>query len=282
MSFYAGVRLQLAGAIGGLDKVASFVRLALVFTMISTPQPVSPNPGIIAYVLVALSFGIGVGSLVAFIVFVFIGPFSVIDLGLGATQALMLNAFLCAGFFLQHSGLVRGAVRRWMTRVMPERYYGVLFSIASGITLLALLLLWQETAPVLASADGVYRWLFRAVFFLAIAGQAWATWALRSADLFGTESVLRRSASTSATGPMIVRGPYRWVRHPVYSTTLAMIWSYPDLTGDRLLFNVLFTGWIIVGSFLEERDLVGRYGNDYRNYQRRVPMLIPSRKPLEA
>ncbi len=250
--------------------------------MVSKPPPVSLNPGVIAYVLVALSFGIGVGSLIAFTVFLFIGPFNVIDLGLDVTQALTLNAFLCVAFFLQHSGMIRGTTRWWMTRVIPERYFGVVFSVASGITLLALLLLWQETSPALASADGVYRWLIRAVFFLAIAGQAWATWALRSADLFGTESVLRRSASASPPEPMIVRGPYRWVRHPAYSTTVMMIWSYPDLTSDRLLFNLLFTGWIIVGSFLEERDLVEKYGDDYRNYQRRVPMLIPSRKPLEA
>lgn len=68
----------------------------------------------------------------------------------------------------------------------------------------------------------------------------------------------------------------------MYLTTLLMIWSYPDLTADRLVFNLLFTGWIIVGSVLEERDLVADYGDDYRNYQRRVPMLIPYRKPIEA
>ncbi len=244
--------------------------------MVSKAPPVSPNPGVIAYVLVVLSFGIGVGSLIIFTVFLFIGPFGITDLRLGLPQALTLNVCLCAAFFVQHSGMIRKTTRRWMSRVIPERYYGVLFSIASGITLLALVLLWQETKPVLVSADGIYRWAFRAVFFLAIAGQVWATWALRSADLFGTEAVLRHSVSTSPPEPMIVRGPYRWVRHPVYTTTLMMIWSFPDLTADRLLFNVLFTGWIIIGTFLEERDLVENYGDAYRNYQRRVPMLIPS------
>ena len=81
---------------------------------------------------------------------------------------------------------------------------------------------------------------------------------------------------------MVVRGPYRWVRHPLYSATLLMIWSYPVLTADRLLFNVLFTIWILVGTMLEERDLVADYGEDYQNYQRRVPMLIPYRKPIES
>ncbi len=81
---------------------------------------------------------------------------------------------------------------------------------------------------------------------------------------------------------VLVQGAYRWVRHPLYLTILLMIWSHPDPTADRLLFNVLFTTWIIVGTVLEERDLVAVFGNDYQNYQRRVPMFIPYRRPVEA
>jgi protein-S-isoprenylcysteine O-methyltransferase Ste14 len=81
---------------------------------------------------------------------------------------------------------------------------------------------------------------------------------------------------------MVIWGPYRWVRHPLYLTTLLMICSHPDLTADRLLFNILFTVWILAGTVLEERDLVDAYGDDYREYQRAVPMLIPYRKPSGA
>jgi protein-S-isoprenylcysteine O-methyltransferase Ste14 len=55
------------------------------------------------------------------------------------------------------------------------------------------------------------------------------------------------------------------------------IWSYPALQTDRLLFNGLWTVWIVVGAFLEERDLVAEFGETYREYQRQVPMLIPWR-----
>ena len=71
------------------------------------------------------------------------------------------------------------------------------------------------------------------------------------------------------------RGPYRWVRHPQYFCVLVMIWSYPDLTADRLLFNVLWSTWIVVGTLLEERDLTETFGHHYQEYQSRVPMLIP-------
>ncbi len=242
----------------------------------------SIKPPLAANILAALSIVVGVGSLIVFTVFLYTGSFHVMDLGLGIAGALVLDACLCLVFFLQHSGMIRKGTRRWMSQVIPEQYLGAVFSVVSGITLLALVLLWQETAVVLASADGFYRWSLRAVFFLAIVGQVWGIRSLKSADLFGTESVRRRSGSTSPPAPMVVRGAYRWVRHPLYLTTLLMIWSFPDLTADRLLFNVLFTAWVIVGTVLEERDLVESYGEDYRNYQRRVPMLLPYRKPIEA
>jgi protein-S-isoprenylcysteine O-methyltransferase Ste14 len=233
------------------------------------------------HALAALSIVIGVGSLIVFTIFLYTGPFNSTNLGLGIAGALVLDASLCLVFFFQHSGMIRKSAKRCMSQVISEQDLGAVFSIASGITLLALVLLWQETALVLASAGGFYRWSFRAVFFLAIAGQVWGIWSLKSADLFGTESVLRRSGPTPPPAPMVVRGPYRWVRHPLYLTTLLMIWSYPDLTADRLLFSVLFTAWIIVGTVLEERDLVADYGEVYRNYQRAVPMLVPYRRPID-
>ena len=58
-----------------------------------------------------------------------------------------------------------------------------------------------------------------------------------------------------------------------------LIWSSPDLTLDRLLFNVLFTTWIVIGTLLEERDLVAEFNEAYRDYQRNVPMLIPWKTP---
>ena len=84
-----------------------------------------------------------------------------------------------------------------------------------------------------------------------------------------------------ATGRRIgnEREPRGWVRHPLYLFLILMFWSYPDLTADRLLFNVLWTVWMIIGTVLEERDLVASFGDAYRDYQAEVPMLIPYRFP---
>ncbi len=214
--------------------------------------------------------------------FLFTGSLHLIDLGLAPGWQLALNALLCLAFFLQHSGMIRRPFRGWLSRFVPERYLGLIYTLASSIAVLALVVLWQESAGTLVAAEGPYRLALRAIFFGALLGSLWGTWSVKAVDMFGAEAVLRKTGETLPPAPIVMRGPYRWVRHPIYLTTLLMIWSHPDLTADRLLFNVLFTLWIVAGTWLEERDLVVVYGPAYQEYQRHVPMLIPYRKPGPA
>jgi protein-S-isoprenylcysteine O-methyltransferase Ste14 len=173
--------------------------------------------------------------------------------------------------------MIRTPYRRWLERCVRTDYHGAVYSILSGVFLLILVLFWQRSAITLMTAKGMFRWLCRAVFFLSCVGFYLGIRALGSFDALGTHPILHSLRGTQPDPPIpfTVRGPYRWVRHPLYSFCLVMIWSCPDLTADRLLFNLLFTAWIIIGSILEERDLVTAFGRDYLDYQVKVPMLIP-------
>ena len=231
------------------------------------------------YSLAILSAGLGGISLITFTVFLFFGPFNFVDLGLDDPLLLIWNLLLSMLFFAQHSLMIRKSFRERFH--IPRRYVGAVYAISSSIPLLLLVLFWQESETTLLIIQGPLRLALRAIFGLALLGVLWGVRSLGSLDAFGIEPLIAPiEGKKPGTLPFRVRGPYRWVRHPQYFVVLLLIWSSPDITLDRLWFNVTWTAWIVIGTFLEERDLVEEFGNAYREYQKQVPMLVPYRKPV--
>jgi len=198
--------------------------------------------------------------------------------------ALAWDAFLSLVFFVQHSGMVRRSFRARLASVLPARYDGAFYATTSGLTLLLVVCLWQRVDIPVFRLEGAARWIavagsFVAAAFLVISGYA----VRRTFDLLGLRPIRAhlRGEAPRAT-PFFVAGPYRWVRHPLYSCILALLWARPEMMADALLLSILWSGWIVVGTVLEERDLVADFGDVYRRYQQRVPMLVPWRGPVNV
>jgi len=231
-----------------------------------------------AYLLFVASGVLGAGSLLLFVVFLFAGPLGFVKLGFDSGAALALNSVLSVGFFLQHSVMTRGGFRQRFCRRVREEFHGAVYSMMSGIALLVVVVMWQGPTETLFATPEPLRWLLRTLFVLSLLGFAWGARALGPFDGLGLRAIRRHIRGVEFREPRFaVRGPYRWVRHPLYFFTLVLFWTYPEVTADRLLFNVLWTVWVFGGTVLEERDLVATFGEPYREYQRRVPMLLPSR-----
>jgi methanethiol S-methyltransferase len=225
-----------------------------------------------------LAVVIGGGSLLLFGTFLLIRPISIVHFGSSELQVLLWDGLLCILFFIQHSGMIRSSFRNRFAPITPPHYHPAIYAIASGIALAAVVLLWQPSQTVTYQAEGLPRLLARAISVLAILGFAWGVRALKNFDTFGLVPIKVHLRGKQLLPPtFIARGPYLWIRHPLYFFMIVLIWSAPDVTADRLLFNVLWTLWIVVGSYLEERDLVSEFGNKYRDYQKTVPMLFPWR-----
>lgn len=229
-----------------------------------------------ARVISAASVLLGGGSLIALGCFLWIGSTQIVDLELAARATLIWDGALSVVFFTQHSGMIRRSFRRRLARVVPDHFEGAVYSIGSGVVLSLVLVLWQRSLIEVVHVEGPWRWLMRAAFVAAVVGFVSGIRALHGFDGFGLRTIRHRVRGRRRPEPSLsVNGPYRWVRHPLYSCVLIMIWSCPDLTADRLLFNLLWTGWIVLGTALEERDLEADFGERFQAYRRRVPMLVP-------
>jgi protein-S-isoprenylcysteine O-methyltransferase Ste14 len=176
-------------------------------------------------------------------------------------------------FGVQHSGMARRPVKDFLTRFVPARLERSCYAAASGLVLLGLALTWQPLGgPVLWAAPA---WL---VAVPAAAGLGLAAVNLRfdHAGLFGL-----RQAWEAAPTPdqLLVLGPYRYVRHPLMACLLVFLWAQPVMTPTLAVLAGGLTVIILVGVRLEERDLVRRFGAAYEEYRRRVPALLPWRRP---
>jgi methanethiol S-methyltransferase len=192
---------------------------------------------------------------------------------------LGLDCVLSMVLFIQHSTMIRRPFRRFLAKfVVAAQYHGVVYTMTSAIMLSTVVVFWQESSYVIVNPSGIFvRLLMRALFVLAIQGLRWAAHSLKSFDVCGVDPILRKigKKEPSPPIPLSMSGPYRYVRHPFYLFCLVLFWSCPKLTLDRLLYNVLWSVWVLIGTILEERDLVTDFGETYREYQGQVPMLIP-------
>jgi protein-S-isoprenylcysteine O-methyltransferase Ste14 len=192
-------------------------------------------------------------------------------------EALAINVALLAAFAVQHSVMARKGFKAWWTRIVPpvaERSTYVLFA---SVLLFALCWFWQ---PI----DGIVWRAERPGLVFAINAVFWAGWAvlllatflINHFELFGLRQVaapLMGAAIPAAEfrTPML----YKHVRHPIYLGFLMSFWAAPVMTYGHLLFAAGATGYILVGIWFEERDLVAQFGDRYRAYRGKVPALIP-------
>ncbi len=223
---------------------------------------------------------VGGVSLLAFFAFLIIGPLFEYRFTTSDFAALIADAVLSLAFFLQHSVMVRAGFKARLVPAIPAPCHGAIYAVASGVFLLAVVLLWQQSAVVLWCWHGPLALAPRAASVAAIAGFVWGVRSLRAFDPFGRQAIQAElRGRPQPRSRFTVRGAYLWVRHPLYLCMLVLIWSTPGATLDRLLFDMLWTVWVVAGTRWEEKDLVGEFGDDYRRYQRTVPMLIPWRGP---
>ncbi|MCL6711468.1 isoprenylcysteine carboxylmethyltransferase family protein [Pseudomonas sp. R2.Fl] len=206
-----------------------------------------------------------------------------IDNGAATPQvaALMIDIALLALFAVQHSGMARPAFKRWWTRFVPPPIERSTFVLVSSGVLALLFWQWRPLPQVIWQVDnGLASGLLWAVSLLGWLLVLTSSFAINHFELFGLRQVwLHARRRSPKDEPFVLRAMYRIVRHPLMLGFLIAFWATPAMSLGHLLFAVVVTGYIVVAvRFLEERDLVAVHGDAYRDYQRRVPMLLPLRK----
>ena len=199
-------------------------------------------------------------------------------------EALLINVALLALFAVQHTVMARRGFKAWWTKIVPPAVERSTFVLAASVCLFLLCWCWQPIESSVWSVTGraavTAIW---AVFWLGWAVLLLSTFLINHFELFGLRQTYAALAGKAIPEAKFVTPLfYRYVRHPIYVGFLMAFWAAPEMTFGHLLFSAGATGYILVGIWFEERDLVAHFGDRYRQYKASVGMLVPKLRPTSG
>jgi protein-S-isoprenylcysteine O-methyltransferase Ste14 len=191
--------------------------------------------------------------------------------------SLVINGALLGLFAVQHTIMARPGFKRWWTKIIPAEMERSTFVLAATLALALLLwqwrplpdLVWSVDEPMLATAIIAVSWSGWALLLLS-------TFLISHFHLFGlSQGWAKILKIKEGDGPFVTPLFYKWIRHPLYLGFILAFWAAPQMSVGHLFFAIMTTGYIFVGIWFEERDLVAHFGERYLQYRRQVGMLIP-------
>ena len=189
----------------------------------------------------------------------------------------LVDTLLLLLFGIQHSLMARPFVQERLFAGRSETFKAATYTLASALALLILYLFWQPITTMLWEfQDGIGYWLPTLLYILGWLFAFVATFMIDHFALFGLHQGYRRLRNIPEPEPHFqTRGFYRYMRHPIQAGTLLGLWATPLMSAGHLLLSIGMTLYVLIGLYLEEKNLVRTFGDTYRRYQREVPMLLP-------
>ncbi len=202
-------------------------------------------------------------------------------------KEIIYTALLFIGFAAVHSLLVLSPIKESAARLFGPRFvkafYRLIYSTISGILFLITVYiffnipdvrLWRQP-PLVALAMAAIQITGLLLGLLSFRDiDAWEFIGVRQAWRHLKKRELAGEAE-GLTGGLATTGIYGRVRHPLYIAGILIFTFQPYITRNMLVISALADVYFILGAFIEEKRLLKAFGEEYRDYMKRVPRFLP-------
>ena len=189
----------------------------------------------------------------------------------------LIIGILWAGYCIVHSIMADTLFKKKIKILLGKRYkfYRLFYSFFAIVTI-AVIIIYQHSfySPV----------LFRNNLFIQITGGIVMALGLiimgkcvseYFMDLSGLGWLF--SSKANSKNELLITGLHHFVRHPLYLGTFIFIWGffifYPTLS--ILIAVSIITTYTLIAIPIEEKKLIAEFGEAYKNYKSKVPVIIP-------
>lgn len=175
-------------------------------------------------------------------------------------------------FAIIHSILAMDYIKNIARNVLGNgfRYYRMIYSLVSIPLLAPAFMIWMTYSKSTPVVYAVPHDLYPVVILVRMVALGMFGYAILQIDLLEFSGIKREKKRVLLTG-----GAYGIVRHPFYSAGILILFTQMKMTMLDLTAALLVIGYFLAGAFIEERRLLLVFGNEYRKYQKQVPMFIP-------
>ncbi len=191
-------------------------------------------------------------------------------------------------FALIHSITVTRWFKQFCRRTLGDTFmrvwYRALYTGVSTVTAaIALYCILGIPDKEIWTASPALYWLMRLVQLAGFVFGVRSFEYLDSGEFLGIKQVwrylLHREVAGSIEGmtqkELVTDGVYGIVRHPLYLAGIIIFTFSPHVTVNGLAITILADLYFLFGVFIEERRFVKMFGDQYREYMKKVPRLVP-------
>jgi protein-S-isoprenylcysteine O-methyltransferase Ste14 len=187
-------------------------------------------------------------------------------------------------FAVPHSILAAFDLKKRITEKVGAKiaFYRIFYNLSAFLVFVAIYYLAPKPQIIIYDLQFPYDIVIFSVQFLGIVGFFWAGSYIDLKEFIGIKQIFRyykgnyRIADLDEYHRLQVRGPFKISRHPIYFFSIVILGFRPAMDLFYLIFFVCMALYFYIGSFYEEKSLVKRYGEEYVEYQKKVPRLIPN------
>jgi protein-S-isoprenylcysteine O-methyltransferase Ste14 len=186
------------------------------------------------------------------------------------------NFVLLVAFGLQHSLMARKGFKDATRKFIPEPLERSIYVLSTCIILVWWYLAWVPMGHLVWVLEDGMSLAAQILFIAGACIVLWSTFLISHWRLFGLAqawhaSLGKRVADDTFMEPAL----YKFSRHPMYVGIILVLWCTPYMTFGQFMAASVWTIYIFIGIGYEERDLLGYFGDTYRDYIQRVPQLLP-------
>ncbi|MCF8240646.1 MAG: hypothetical protein K9J16_04605 [Melioribacteraceae bacterium] len=199
----------------------------------------------------------------------------------------IVDVLIIAGLFLlfgvSHSILASRKIKSKLADALGNKiaFYRLFYNVSSLIIFYVIYKISPKPGIEIFDLPNPFDLMIFGLQLLSLFGLIWAVKPINASEFLGISQIKRYVNGTYNINDLDEKltfhrkGAFKYTRHPVYFFSILFLGLRPAYDLFYLTFFLCITAYFIVGSYYEEKKLVKIFGDEYLQYQKDVPRIIP-------